>query len=102
MFNDSDADNDDANKLYICKFCQKEFKYKPWYKNHVVIHDTIGKLLCYYCPRYFKRCDNLERYFHTYCGGKSYDCKDCFKSFTFKFNLKYHIDSQNNDNSQGG
>jgi len=48
----------------------------------------------------FKRKDYLKRHCITHFGGKNFDCEECEQSFSLKFNLKHHIDTQHNENAK--
>ncbi|XP_060854950.1 putative zinc finger protein 840 [Metopolophium dirhodum] len=62
-----DCTNSNSDEIpddkYECADCHKLFKFKSWYNNHMTTHAIVGVHQCQYCPKKFKRRENLKRHF---------------------------------------
>lgn len=85
-FNDSfmckDYDND-ANSMYLCKYCPKAFASS----HHLIVH-TKKSHVCQFCLQGFRHATDLYEHIRTH---KDFKCHVCKKRFNTNSNLRSHL-----------
>lgn len=79
------------NNQFVCKFCQKTFKWRFSAENHIRRHTKETPFNCELCTgKSFKTLTNLLAHKKLTHLGVEYKCKTCGRNFTRKYLLKNH------------
>lgn len=76
---------------HICPYCSKEFAYKySMYYHKRLVHETQATLKCAYCPKLFRRRQEVQLHELVHTGVKDYKCTVCGKAFRTNSQLLEH------------
>ena len=78
---------------YECKHCQKGFTNIKKFEYHLkVVHNVVNICECKICGKPFRRNKYLRRHLRVTHGGEKYPCKKCDKTYSTKSMLRNHIE----------
>ena len=78
---------------YECKHCQKGFTNIKKFEYHLkVVHNEVNICECKICGKPFRRNKYLRRHLRVTHGGEKYPCKKCDKTYSTKSMLRNHIE----------
>lgn len=83
----------DTLTIYTCEICQKQFKFKGSYMDHLKSHSTDDiRYECTECPCFFKNHGHLKSHIRDVHGSKAeqFLCKECPKKFDSKASMTQH------------
>ena len=79
-------------KSVTCPICKKVTASKASLVSHLIMHKKKDRPYgCSHCSRYFKTSSDLGKHVRTHNSEKIYECNECYKRFSKKYNLKMHI-----------
>lgn len=93
-----DEHQQDANKFFntrtncnewSCYICKKDFLYKYYLKNHMIIHNDMKPFVCDVCGKNYRTKAVLTRHLNVH-EGKTYACELCGKTFSYYARLRIH------------
>ena len=67
----------DANKIHVCKVCNKAFGRSDMLTRHMRLHTGLRPYECRICGQVFSRSDHLHTHNRTHTGEKPYHCTHC-------------------------
>lgn len=77
-------------KMFLCKFCHKEFLKKADIETHVQMHAGKKPFQCTICAKRFSKTLELSRHLKRHERKRKYPCPTCGKLFVDHNNLKRH------------
>ncbi|KAE8736891.1 hypothetical protein FOCC_FOCC017653 [Frankliniella occidentalis] len=86
--------HEDVAKKWKCPYCVEAFRLSKEYKRHLATHidkKRPYKHKCESCEQCFTSKQHLARHRLLHTGERPYQCAECSKSFTTKFNLDLHF-----------
>ncbi|XP_072049205.1 uncharacterized protein [Amphiura filiformis] len=92
-----DQSNDEkslvTDKTWICHVCGQVYGRKSHLTTHLKRHEGNRSYTCIHCGKGFYTSHNLKIHVWTHTGERPYMCtkEGCFKRFTQKSHLKYHM-----------
>lgn len=91
-----------VTEKYVCKMCDKKFRWRRCYDIHVQTHnENRVKLLCTFCSKEFLCDQYLQNHIASvHLKLRSYPCHLCEKSFAHKSNLVYHLNTHERDKNK--
>ena len=92
------------SKSIQCQRCEKKFRHLSTYRKHISrVHDfhPDRRLPCQYCGKLYNHKEGLIRHvkkYHPLAFGSmpQHSCKDCSKSFVYRYDLNKHTKSFHN------
>ncbi|XP_023239805.1 gastrula zinc finger protein XlCGF7.1-like, partial [Centruroides sculpturatus] len=78
------------HKVYACKICGKEFKWKSLLLSHGAQHNEEPPFKCDICYKCFKQKGQLKSHQETHSEERPFNCDICNKGFKRKRDLKRH------------
>ena len=79
------------NKVFQCKYCEKNFSWKDSLKAHELqIHSNEKTFQCRGCPKGFQSESRLKQHEVVHTGEVPFQCKTCKQRFNVKGNLTRH------------
>lgn len=78
-------------ETHQCMFCEKIFKHRSRWEEHVMVHTGIKPFVCPVCSRKFREKSKLTRHMRVHTGEKPFGCEFCQQSFTRSDTLMNHI-----------
>lgn len=86
--------NNKKGNSYECNICQKLFRYKSEYTNHIRVHTGEKPFKCNVCSRSFSQSSHLSTHLRLHTGEKPYRCRLCSYTATHSISLKLHMSSK--------
>lgn len=86
-----------TNKVYICKFCNKEMSNKRLYRNHVRTHANSSRVVCYVCGVTVNY-SGLRKHLLIHSDTKPHQCSICNRRFREKATLIIHMRTHTGSN----
>ncbi|CAD5205646.1 unnamed protein product [Bursaphelenchus okinawaensis] len=71
------ADDNDEDKQFMCRFCNKDFRRPDILSRHLRRHTGEKPFCCDCCGRHFSRSDHLRTHRRTHTDEKPYKCDVC-------------------------
>ena len=88
---ETNLDDCENDKPFLCDICDNRFFIKRDLKRHVIHkHSRKNNLECRICSRVFKRYGHLNYHLKTHTNDKQFKCDQCDKDFITKSHLKIH------------
>ena len=81
-------------KMFACKFCEKQFTKSQSVKYHELIHTGEKPNACKYCEKKFIQPNSVKIHELIHTGEKPYSCKTCAYRCRQRENLKKHEKSK--------
>lgn len=78
---------------YKCEQCDKTFKHKGHYKDHMLKHTGEKTFSCSFCTKTFARLYSVKCHEARHVNEKKFKCTECDKSFNVKNTLWTHMKS---------
>ena len=85
---------------YMCAVCNKSFKNKMIYREHLTVHSAIRNHACDVCSKSFKTSRALHRHTTNKHTGVSYKCSLCEFQTSWKGSLKTHYVTKHDSESR--
>lgn len=82
--------NIEEEKAYVCKVCNKYFRFIGNLRTHERIHTGEKPFSCNICEKEFSQSSSLKTHKILHSGKKSYQCYICDKTFALKLYLTTH------------
>jgi uncharacterized Zn-finger protein len=80
----------DTNKKYKCRLCDRSFSKLYNLRSHEKTHDDVKPFSCSVCDLKFARKHDLTRHFKTHEQSKPFTCENCKKQFSRRDALRRH------------
>ncbi|XP_060854894.1 zinc finger protein 70-like [Metopolophium dirhodum] len=91
---DDDGEENDADNLFQCPECPKNFKFKSWLSRHAIMHERYYP--CTYCTKTYKKKSELQFHILAHTGQKRFKCPDCYASYNDLSNQIKHWNLKHN------
>ncbi|XP_028128754.2 zinc finger protein 91-like [Diabrotica virgifera virgifera] len=75
---------------YVCSFCDKKFKKKPYLNMHLRTHTGERPHKCHLCDQTFSQRSPLTIHLRKHVGERPYPCRKCQKGWFTKTTRDYH------------
>ncbi|XP_068085419.1 gastrula zinc finger protein XlCGF46.1 isoform X2 [Anabrus simplex] len=75
---------------YLCVFCNKTYKRRPDYQEHMEMHNGVKKHECKVCNKKFGWRQSLRKHMIIHPVKNPFVCKDCPRSFLRSRDLQKH------------
>ncbi|XP_064611648.1 LOW QUALITY PROTEIN: uncharacterized protein LOC135475646 [Liolophura sinensis] len=79
-----------TQKMFACNQCDMKFAYKQNLMRHQAVHTGVRPYVCKTCDRNFPTSTSLKTHERVHAG-KAPKCKHCKSSFTWRVELKRHM-----------
>ena len=83
--------NSSNRKMYVCKYCKKQFSQTTHLEVHVRSHVGLKPYTCEHCGKSFTQGGNLRTHIRLHTGEQPFKCDICTKRFSRKGNLQAHM-----------
>lgn len=78
-------------KIFSCEYCNKEFKYRSKYVEHLRTHTGERPFPCSFCDASFTQRGALKQHERIHTGDRPHYCGICDKSFRTASALTLHL-----------
>lgn len=86
-----------SEQQYLCKYCGKTFRWKPYLQLHIRSHTGERPFVCNICSKGFCKQSHLKEHIRIHTGEKPFKCKICDYCAVQSSHLKQHYIARHNE-----